>query len=150
MKHNTPRRGFLNRIEKTKSCWLFTGTVLKNGYGQVNCYGKRWRAHRLSYVYHRGPIPNGLLVLHKCDVKNCVKPSHLFLGTSKDNTQDAVAKGRLTGPVGVRNHHAKLDNAKVKAIRKSNASRQALADRYGVSVSTISDAKRGILWRHVS
>jgi hypothetical protein len=51
-------------------------------------------AHRMSWEMHFGPIPEGMLVLHHCDVRRCVRPDHLFLGTARDNTRDMIAKGR--------------------------------------------------------
>lgn len=76
-------------------CWLWEGAVDRYGYGKIrdNCH--RVQAHRVSWILHNGPIPEGLCVLHKCDVPGCVNPDHLFLGTNKDNTQDALKKGRL-------------------------------------------------------
>jgi hypothetical protein len=82
------------------ACWPWTGTHIKQGYGQISAgQGKRMiLAHRLSYEMHVGPVAAGLSVLHRCDNPPCVNPAHLFLGTKRDNTLDALAKGRHTSP----------------------------------------------------
>jgi len=91
--------------EPNSGCWLWLGapTKKKNGYGVV-CggtakYGTYWHvpAHRYSYMVFRGPIPEGMCVLHKCDNGLCVNPDHLWIGTQKDNMHDCVRKGRFRG-----------------------------------------------------
>jgi hypothetical protein len=79
-----------------QKCWLWCGTTTPRGYGQIGKGGAHGSlsAHRVSWIIHCGPIPEGLAVLHKCDVKRCVNPGHLFLGTMKENTADMVSKGR--------------------------------------------------------
>ena len=88
---------FWEKVQKTDGCWLWTGATIAAGYGElaVGQPRKPLRAHRLSWEMHHGPIPEGLLVLHHCDVRNCVRPEHLFLGTHQDNMADAYAKGRM-------------------------------------------------------
>lgn len=89
---------FWSKVNKTESCWLWTGAIKTTGYGVFSHpHAGRYRlisAHRLSWILSNGCIPDRLHVLHKCDVKNCVNPSHLFLGTEADNHQDKAAKGR--------------------------------------------------------
>lgn len=85
---------FWCRVDKTNDCWLWSGTLTDTGYGHMWYLGKRERCHRISYKLSFGEIPKGLLVCHHCDVRNCVNPSHLFLGTKKDNAHDMVVKGR--------------------------------------------------------
>lgn len=80
---------------ETQDCIIWTKSILKNGYGQDYLNGAQTRyAHRIAWIKKYGSIPKGLLVLHKCDVRNCVNPNHLFLGTHKDNTQDMLNKKR--------------------------------------------------------
>jgi hypothetical protein len=65
-----------------------------DGYGRFRRAGKWVRAHRLAWEQANGPIPDGMLVCHHCDVPLCINPKHLFLGTHQDNTDDMVRKGR--------------------------------------------------------
>lgn len=81
--------------EPNSGCILWTGRVHSFGYGMVQVGGKNQYAHRTAWILAHGPIPKGLLVCHKCDVPACINPDHLFLGTHKENTHDAMKKGRL-------------------------------------------------------
>ena len=99
--YNRSQRGLtviqrFNRfIDKSNKCWMWTGGKLPNGYG-IYSIGRFPRlAHRMSYELAYGKVPGNLLVCHHCDVKLCVNPEHLFLGTYIDNMQDAVSKGRM-------------------------------------------------------
>lgn len=89
----------------TTPCWLFKGHQMDNGYGQFNVSAEvgTLGAHRASYLLFVGPLEDGLDVCHHCDVRNCVRPDHLFQGTRRQNMRDASAKGRLRnknpGPV---------------------------------------------------
>lgn len=79
----------------SSGCWIWAGSKKGgSGYGRVSHEGRYIGAHRGSYMAYVGEIPEGLLVLHKCDVKLCVNPSHLFVGTHSDNMQDMLRKGR--------------------------------------------------------
>lgn len=82
------------RVEITDGCWLWQGRVGTHGYGMLSHNGKLTTAHRVSYVLKYGDIPSGMIVCHHCDVRRCVNPEHLFLGTHLDNMRDCVAKGR--------------------------------------------------------
>lgn len=76
-------------------CWIWTGAVnCERGYGYFLFDGKPRLAHRASWAMHKGQIPDGMNVLHRCDIPSCVNPNHLFLGTLSDNMQDCAAKGR--------------------------------------------------------
>lgn len=79
-----------------EGCWEWTGATTW-GYGEVNRQGiSGRRVHRLAWEFAYGPIPDGLMVLHRCDNRSCVRPDHLFLGTAADNMHDMIAKGRAS------------------------------------------------------
>lgn len=87
---------FWARVNKSNGCWLWTGTVQVRGYGAFFISKARGyvKAHRFSYELNVGPIPDGMLVCHRCDVRNCVRPDHLFLGDNAINMADMTAKRR--------------------------------------------------------
>jgi hypothetical protein len=83
-----------DRVNKTETCWLWTGGKDPNGYGVVRIEGKARSTHRLAYEEIKGPVPKGLVIMHTCDVPYCVNPSHLVAGTYAENSRDMVEKGR--------------------------------------------------------
>ena len=87
----------MEKVQKTEGCWLFTGAKIR-GYGTLGetkqHSGRHYYAHRVSWIMHNGPIPDGLFVLHKCDNPPCVNPEHLFLGDDEDNQRDRSWKSR--------------------------------------------------------
>jgi len=105
--------------------------------------------HRRAYELARGPIPEGLCVLHTCDNPPCVNPEHLFLGTLDDNTADKVKKGRQSSMKGLENGRAKLTESDVRLIRSSHDSGVALSARFGVSARVISSVRLRQSWRHI-
>lgn len=92
---------FWAKVDKTGDCWLWTATRYSNGYGNFwnRAAGRKVLAHRYSYELAFGPIPIGLVVMHTCDNRICVNPTHLRLGTTADNQADMARKGRGTKPV---------------------------------------------------
>jgi len=91
----TPYERMMERVEiKKNGCWIYTGFVNEYGYGRIRNNGFKYLTHRLSFEHFFGSIPEGILVCHKCDIPSCVNPQHLFLGTHKDNFDDALKKGR--------------------------------------------------------
>lgn len=135
------------------ACWLWGGCVDRGGYGWLWVSGKKQLVHRLSWIEHNGPIPAGMCVLHKCDVRNCWNPGHLFLGTHVDNSRDRENKGRGNQPKGEASGRAKLNDDDVLSIRKAYASgditQRALAKSYGVCHATIGVIARRENWRHI-
>jgi hypothetical protein len=87
---------FWSWVEKIPDagCWIWSGKMNPNGYGAMKISGKQYGSHRLAWMLVHGDIPAGMLVCHRCDVRLCCNPSHLFLGTGMDNMRDAVKKGR--------------------------------------------------------
>ena len=98
-------------------CWLWEGAWFPNGYGSITINRKAHGAHRVSWELFRGHIPDEQQVLHHCDVKCCVNPDHLFLGTSRDNNADRAAKGRNRDQRGENNSSAKLTVERVRYLR---------------------------------
>lgn len=90
----------MKKVNKTESCWLWTGRKDKDGYAKC-CFRNKsgYSLHRLMWELNHGEIPNGLLVCHKCDTPACVRPDHLFLGSVKDNIRDMWRKGRAARQV---------------------------------------------------
>jgi hypothetical protein len=135
-------------------CWYWVGARHKLGYGLLPMLGES-KAHRVSWRLYHGAIPEGMSVLHKCDVRCCVNPHHLFLGTQTDNMRDMVSKGRgVTKPkFGEASHMSKLTAAQVNQIREAYAgggtTMKKLASTYGVAVMTIQRAIARTSWRHL-
>lgn len=109
---------FLNRIRKTKKCWEWISSKDMCGYGTFRWNGVQDKAHRWAWRIYKTEIPKGLCVLHKCDNPSCVRPSHLFLGTRKDNFNDMRMKGRQVNLRGEDHGSSKLRNFDVYRIRK--------------------------------
>lgn len=134
-------------------CWIWMSGTDAGGYGMFWADGASTRAHRASWKLHRGLIPRGLFVLHRCDVTSCVNPNHLFLGSKQDNLDDMVAKGRDRFSVnparGERNGHAKFTEEQVKLIRVDQRSQVEIAREHNVNRSQISRIKAGKRWRHL-
>ena len=139
-----------------RTCWEWMGTIMiRGGYGQFqhmrNGIRTRYRAHRVSWELHNGPIPKGLLVLHHCDNPPCVNPNHLFLGTPKDNTHDMIRKGRM--PRGSARPRTKLTEDIVRDMRSKYANGgilgRELAEEYGVTQWAVFPILRGETWTHV-
>lgn len=139
--------------EPNSGCHLWLGAIADTGYGKIIAFGQpKASAHRVSYILHYGPIPTDKWVLHRCDVRLCVNPLHLFLGTPADNTADMLGKKRhRTNPnIGTANHLAKLSDDAVRIIRSSTEATRALARRFGVTAHAIALVRAGKTWRHVS
>jgi hypothetical protein len=134
-------------------CWVWLASVGTHGYGQLSVGGRPATVHTYSWKLHRGPTPNELYVLHSCDIKLCVNPSHLFLGTFQDNMDDRDGKGRQ--PFGEKNGQAILTDQIVIELRRRYCpySRTdgcaAMAKDLGLAGSTVREAIKGIKWRHL-
>lgn len=133
--------------EPNSGCHLWTAHTSKNGYGRFGVNGRVEDAHRVSYGMYVGPIPDGMCVLHKCDVRSCVRPEHLFIGTQQENLRDMTIKGRRSCARGEKSGAAKLTQEKVAEIRADKRSHREIAIAYGVGKTTIGAIKSGKYWR---
>jgi len=146
---------FWAKVLRGDGCWLWRAGTNKRGYGRIGIVGKQVDlAHRVAWELVYGPIPDGLCVLHHCDIPSCVRPSHLFLGTRRDNFADMRAKGRehKVGPRGERAALAKLTETNVLTIRARRAAGEKLKDiapDFGISLALVSDIARRKIWKHL-
>ena len=134
-------------------CWLWTGSITKDGYGRMSRAGQRQKAlaHRVAYEVFVGDIPMGLCVLHHCDTPSCVNPDHLYCGSQIQNIADRVARGRSM--CGERQYRAKLDPEKIREIRaiasEKTLTRNEIGARFGVTGPNVSDIVNRHTWKHV-
>lgn len=130
-------------------CWEWTGAT-RRGYGVMGAHRRSLYVHRISWWLAYGEIPDGLFVCHKCDNPKCVNPSHLFLGTTQDNTQDKVNKGRQHRPKGELSGTHKLTQVQVDYIRERYAqggiTQRKLAAEFGVKQQCISRVVKRLRW----
>lgn len=156
-----PTVRFWARVDKRGACWLWQGAATPHGYGYFSLEGRRDYAHRVSYRWAYGEIPEGAYVCHHCDTPACVRPEHLFLGSQQDNLTDAARKGRMHGAYtqrspgkrGEDNHLARLTAAQVRAIRARYAaggeSYATLARAYGINPSNVGAIITRRSWQHL-
>lgn len=138
-------------VETAAGCWEWRHKFDPHGgYGLVQCDGQEFRCHRISFEVFKGPIPDGMKVLHSCDNRPCINPVHLFLGSDADNVADMDAKGRRYVLRGSENGMSKLVDDDIRAIRRALDSGLWLAEQFGVSPSLISLIRLGKVWKHVS
>jgi len=155
------KKRLLESLDKKKSgCWVWKGRLTKDGYGYMPLWGLNiQRAHRASWFLHFGNLPKDKLVLHKCDNKPCCNPDHLYLGTPKDNSKDALERGQFPkgpnkkkGHIGELNCKAKLSIDKVKYIKficDNNFKISEIASFFGVHKSTIRNIHKRKTWAFV-
>lgn len=124
-------------------CWLWTGDIGKNGYGRLQREGKVIYAHRAMYEAARGPIPSKMLVCHTCDVRACIRPDHLFIGTVADNSADCVTKERQARKLTTRQAMS------VKARCLTGETFVSIAADFGVTPQAIRAIGIGKNWRHI-
>lgn len=161
---------FWAKVMKTPTCWNWTASRFagrENGYGHFYADGRDYYAHRFAWSLARGPIPKGVMVLHRCDNMKCVRPKHLFLGSGVDNMQDCRRKGRLNTAKGDKHYTrrrpelvrrgeqhpmAKLTCRDVRRIRRLLArgkTQSFVARTWGISQPTVSRIATGGGWRNV-
>lgn len=152
-KYKPSEERFINLIRKTDTCWLWGGTIAKTGYGKFYLFTedgkKEVRAHRFSYELFNGKIENELCVCHSCDVKSCVNPKHLWIGTHSDNMKDRDNKNRQAS--GERNGNSKLKQKEINEIRKKyktgRYSQRELGKVFSVSQAMIGDIISNKNWK---
>ena len=132
-----------------EDCWLWGGTISGSmGYGSFSVASSRCFAHRFSYEYFHGRIPEGMVVRHRCDNPLCVNPWHLETGTHKDNALDRVIRNRSTR--GSTNGSAKLTEQQVLDIFHDERLPTRIAEDYGVDHTTVRNIKNGKNWAHLT
>lgn len=149
-------------ISKPGWCWFWRGACFDDGYGCISITADNdgrcsRRAHRFSYELNIGPIPQGMLVCHLCDNPICVNPSHLWLGTPKDNSEDMVRKGRWNGNrtqrFGEDNPRSKLTDSDVLSIRRlyseGKYSQSQLGRMFGITQCMVGFIVRRVSWSHI-
>src|SRR2546425_428000 len=138
-------------VGAASACCFWTAST-RDGYGQFRLGKKMLKAHRISYLLHHGELPDSILVCHRCDVRRCVNPGHLFSGSQKENVRDMFLKHRDPNrrQIGERHPSARLSFEKARQIRGEAAtgkySRTELGRMFSVSRRTVSSVLRGERW----
>lgn len=147
------RGKLLNSIEKTSSgCWEWKKSRHRQGYGNFPYKRKVLLAHRVAWKLFKGDLDDKILVCHRCDNPPCCNPDHLFLGTDRDNTRDAFAKGRVPRRKGEDHYCAKLTNEIILEIRRLADEGMKYADiskKLNVKIGNISGIVTKNSWKHV-
>ena len=136
--------------EPMSGCWLWDGTVDRDGYGVIQYKPKFILAHRWSYEFYVGKISPGLLVRHNCDNPGCCNPSHLLVGTHVDNNKDRDRRNRQAK--GECHGSSKLTSGEVKDIRNrasAGEKHRHIASNYKITAGTVSNIKTGHTWGHI-
>lgn len=146
------REWFMEKVtpEPNTGCWLWLQAYATDGYGWA-FYGPYRRggirAHRAAWEIFNGPIPEGMVVCHKCDTPACANPQHLFLGTPQENTLDMVRKGRHVVPNKDTSQKLTLESARhIRALAAQGVSKVQLSKQFKVSRTAILQVVRG--WTH--
>ena len=134
---------FFEKVEKVPftDCWIWSGALKSNGYGDLFFNGKTQTAHRVAYQLFVGAVEKNLDVCHKCDVRHCVNPSHLFVGTRKENMQDAAKKNRVAKT------NSKVTQDQANEIRKLDLPNYVIAKKFNISQNIVSRIKKNIHYK---
>lgn len=157
MNFHTLSPRFWAKVRKTDSCWLWTAAVNERGYGRFQHNGQLHYPHRLALEAKLGrSLSAGMQACHNCpggDNPACVNPDHLWEGTNRNNSEDALRKGRILGTrvVGTENGKAKLNDALIPEIRRVSEehSYEEAARRFGIAPNTARSITLRKTWRHV-
>jgi len=145
---------FMAKVNKTETCWLWTASRNRTGYGQfgikkIDGTNTMVEPHRLLYKHHHGEIPEGLVVRHKCLNKHCVNPDHLEIGTKSENACDKVRDG--TDNRGNKHWRSLLTEAQVLDIRsRTGQFHREIAKEFGVDRRTITQILNKTRWKHLN
>lgn len=135
-------------------CWLWTASRDTHGYGNFTVQGKTRLAHKLSFELARRVPTRRRWVLHRCDVKTCVNPEHLYIGDGKANVRDARDRGRLKPPPsGVNHNRARLNPDKVREVKRMAAAgipKAQIARTFGVWPRAVWMILEGKSWKNVT
>ncbi len=144
---------FFSKVQwQDNGCLHWVGAINSDGYGGTNKGKTHLRSHRVFYDIFNGEIPEGMKVCHSCDVRNCVNPKHLWLGTTLQNNSDRAKKKRNGDQTGSKNNQQKLDDGKVFTILNLSACgmiQREIADIFGVTQTMIGRIVLGKAWTHV-
>lgn len=144
----TIQERFARRTKRISSgCLIWIDSTNGDGYGRTLWKGIRYKVHRLAHILASGRIPKGKFICHHCDVRNCVEPTHLFVGDDKINSADRVSKGRQSK--GEDRPTAKLTEKEVLKIRKDTRPRKYIAAEYGVANGTVRAIQLRQSWKHI-
>jgi hypothetical protein len=135
-----------------EGCWEWIGSPWGvKGYGAFwdTKNQRRIRAHRYSYELAYGKIPDGLLICHKCDNPPCVRPDHLFAGTTRDNSMDLIMKGLINRGERIGTSKLKEHQALEILLERDHTTARLLAERFNVSVRNIHNIWDRDSWRHL-
>ena len=133
-------------------CWPFIGKTRCGSnleYGEIWLNGKNALVHRVAWEITNGPVPEGLVVRHLCNNPICANPSHLAVGTQKDNIADRERAGRGNPPRGESHPHSRYSDEIIQAVREATGSQYEIARRFGMSRSYVSAIRLGT-WRKVA
>lgn len=139
-------------IGEPQDCWTWLGNKPDGLYGHFSVEMRSMKAHRWLYALLHGPIPDGLVVRHKCDNPQCVNPLHLAIGTSADNQRDMHERGRASNRQGENHPLARLTADQVLEIRREascGTRLRELAARFGITEKYASKIVRRDTWRHI-
>jgi hypothetical protein len=157
---------FWSKVNVTQyGCWEWKGSKQRKGYGTFRLLGRTELAHRVAWALFNIEAQANLSICHDCDNPSCCRPNHMFEGTNADNVADSIAKQRPRGPApgtdstppekrarGSRHPATSLSDEDVKQLRrdaKGGTLRRELANRYGISMSTVSNITSRRTWSHI-
>ncbi len=133
-------------VDETTGCWLWNAGKQSDSYGTIQNGRQNLLAHRVSYQIHYGDIPDGLCVCHVCDIRNCVNPEHLFLGTDQDNADDKMEKGR--------HRLCSIQDLTPMAIADIRINKELkkmeLARKYSVSLDMVNAIRKGVVGKYIN